>query len=224
MTAPRHDLYANIHKALRHAFGDTLLRLGRADVNDPLDMAAALQQLDRLLSLLQSHVEHENEFVHPALEGRQRGASLEIAVEHDDHLESIAALRAEAAALRALPGAAAAHRLYRRFAGFVAEQLQHMEIEESRHNELLWAHYSDTELDGVHGRILSQVGPQEMTEVLRWMLPALSPAERALVVGGLPPSAQAPVLNSARALLDEHAWAKLCRALGQMPVPGLVEA
>lgn len=222
MTTTRHDLYAHIHKALRHALGDTLLRLGCLDVDDATDLDATLQQFERLLDLLQAHVEHENEFVHPALEGRQRGASLEIAVEHDDHFETLAALRADAAALRALPGAAAAHRLYRRYAAFVAHQLQHMEVEESRHNEVLWAHYSDAELEAVHGRILAHVKPQTMAEVLRWMLPALSPSERALVVQGMPPSAQAPVLGSARALLDAPAWAKLCRALGQAPAPGLM--
>lgn len=223
-TAPRHDLYAHIHKALRHALGDTLLRLGRADVNDPDELGAALLQLDRLLTLLNSHVMHENEFIHPALESRQRGSSEAIAVEHDDHLLALAALRDEAAALRARPSAAHAHQLYRRFAAFVAEQFQHMEVEESRHNERLWAHYSDAELEALHGRLVAHVTPQTMTEVLRWMLPALSPQERALVIAGLPPQAQAPVLGSARALLDDHAWTKLCRALGQAPVPGLMAA
>jgi hypothetical protein len=57
----------------------------------------------------------------------------------------------------------------------VAEQFQHMEVEESRHNERLWAHYSDAELEALHGRLVAHVTPQAMAEVLRWMLPALSP-------------------------------------------------
>ena len=225
MTAPaRLDLYAHIHKALRLFMSDTLLQLSRLDVDDPQDLAAGLAQLDALLDAAHHHVERENQFVHAAIEARSAGVSAPIAAEHEEHLDAIAGLRAEAVALRALPSPGAAQRLYRRFAAFVAHNFEHMGIEESRHNQALWAAYTDAELLDIHHRILASLGPQEMSEVLRWMIPALNPAERAVVVGGLPPQVQAPVLASARALLDETAWAKLCRAVGQPCVPGLVEA
>jgi hypothetical protein len=226
MTSPaaRPDLYAHIHKALRLFMGDTLQQLGRLDIDDPLDLAAALAQLDALLEACQRHLEHENEFVHTAIEARRAGASVAIEAEHDEHLDAIATLRAESAALRALPSAGAAQRLYRRFAAFVADNFEHMGVEESRHNQALWASYSDEELFEIHGRILAAIGPREMSDTLRWMIPALSPAERAQLIGGLPPAVQAPVLASARALLNDTAWAKLCRALGQASVLGLVDA
>jgi hypothetical protein len=63
-----------------------------------------------------------------------------------------------------------------------------------------------------------------MSQWLRWMIPALSPAERAQLITGMPEAVRAPVLATARSLLDDAAWAKLCRALGHAPVPGLVEA
>jgi len=221
---PRLDLYAHIHKALRLFMSDTLQRLGRLDVDDPQDLDAGLAQLDALLDAALHHIDKENGFVHPAIEARRAGTSLLIEAEHREHLESIAALRAEAAALRAGPSAAAAQRLYRGFAAFVAENFEHMGVEESRHNQALWAAYTDAELAGIHHRIMASIGPPEMTEVLRWMIPALSPAERALLLGSLPPPARAPVLASARDLLDDTAWAKLCRALGQAPAAGLVAA
>ena len=226
MTAPtpRFDLYAHIHKALRLFMTDTLQHLGRMDVDDPLDLACALAQLDALLDAAAHHVEKENTFIHPAIEARRAGASAAIEVEHEEHLDSIATLRAESAALRSMPSAAAAQRLYRRFAAFVAHNLEHMGVEESRHNQALWAAYTDGELHELHGRILSSIGPREMAETLRWMIPALTPAERALVIGGLPMAVQAPVLASARPLLNDAAWAKLCRSLGQASAPGLVEA
>ena len=59
---------------------------------------------------------------------------------------------------------------------------------------------------------------------LRALLNEAIRPERAGLVGGLPPQAQAPVLAAARSLLDDGAWTKLCRALGQPSVPGLVEA
>lgn len=226
MTSPtaRLDLYAHIHKALRLFMTDTLQRLSQLDVDDALDLAAGLAQLDALLDAARHHVERENEFVHPAIEARRAGASAAIEAEHEEHLDSIAALRAESAALRALPSAAAAQRLYRRFAAFVAHNFEHMGVEESRHNQALWAAYTDAELLDIHHRILASLGPREMSETLRWMIPALNPAERALVIGGLPPAVQAPVLASMRPLLNDTAWAKLCRALAQASVPGLVVA
>lgn len=223
-TAPRLDLYAHIHKALRLFMSDTLQQLGRLDVDDPLDLATSLAQLDTLLEAARQHVERENEFVHPAIEARRAGASAAIEVEHDEHLDAIAGLRAESAALRAMPTPGAAQRLYRRFAAFVAHNFEHMGVEESRHNQALWAAYTDAELLDIHHRILASIGPREMSETLRWMIPALTPAERALVVGGLPPQVQGPVLAAARSLLNDTAWAKLCRALGQPSAPGLVEA
>ena len=40
----------------------------------------------------------------------------------------------------------------------------------------------------------------------------------------MPQPVQAPVLASARSWLNDTAWAKLCRAVGQPSVPGLVAA
>lgn len=221
--SPRHDLYAHIHKALRHFMTDTLQLLSRVDVEDPVDLATALGQLDALLDAAAHHVAKENNFIHPAIEARRAGASAAIEVEHEEHLDMIATLRAEGAALRALPSPAAAQRLYRRLASFVAHNFEHMATEESRHNQALWATYSDAELQDLHGRILASIAPREMSETLRWMIPALTPAERAAVIGGLPAAVQAPVLAAARPLLNDSAWSKLCRALGRASAPGLVE-
>lgn len=223
-TPARLDLYAHIHKALRHFMCDTLMTISRLDIDDPLDLASGLAQLDALLDAARHHIERENEFMHPAIEARRAGASAAIESEHDDQLDVIAALRAESAALRAMPSAATAQRLYRRLAGFVAHNFEHMGMEESRHNQALWAAYSDEELHALHGRILASLGPREMSETLRWMVPSLTPAERALVLGGLPPQVQPAVMAAMRPLLNDSAWAKLCRALGQASVPGLVEA
>lgn len=222
--AVRVDLYAHIHKALRLFMTDTLQQLGRLDIDDPQDLAAGLGQLDALLDVAQKHLAHENEFVHPAIEACSPGTSAAIEAEHHEHVDHIATLRAESAALRALPSPAAAQRLYRRLAGFVAHNFEHMAVEESRHNQALWAGYGDAELLQIHSRIMASIGPREMSDVLRWMIPALAPAERALVIGGLPAPAREPVLAAARALLNDGAWAKLCRALGQPGAPGLVTA
>ncbi|MEP7295395.1 MAG: hypothetical protein ABI702_04345 [Burkholderiales bacterium] len=222
--APRFDMYATIHKALRSFMGETLVRIGRVDVSDPHDTSAALAQLDSLLTLCLSHIEHENLFVHTAIEARQPGGAARTGDDHAEHRDSIDALRAEAAALRAAAGAAhpaLALRLYHHLALFVAENLQHMHIEESANNAALWAAYSDAELIEIHQRLLASVAPAEFMLVARWMVPALNPMERAQMLGGIqaqtPPEAFLGVLAGVHPHLDVSGWDKLARALRVAP-------
>lgn len=218
-SAPRVDLYAPIHKALRSFMADTLLRAGRMDTADAEELQHTLAQCDALLALCESHVHHENDFMHPAIEARQPAGSGRIAHEHDEHLQSIAELHDEVAALRGADAAAQpalALRLYRHLALFVAGNLQHMHIEETAHNAALWAHYSDAELLQLHERLLASIDPREHLVVARWMLPALTPAERIAVLGGMraeaPPEAYLGLLAHLRPHLDDKAWAQLARA------------
>ena len=205
---------------------DTLARVGRLDHDDPAEVNATLSQVQSLLEACRSHVAKENTFVHTAIEARQPGATERIGSEHDEHLDAIAGLEAEAAALGALPTAGAALRLYRHLARFIGENYLHMHVEESAHNGALWAAYSDAELLEIHHRILASIDPAEMALVLRWMVPALTPVERAAMLGEMqmqmPPEAMCAVLEIVRPHLDDSAWAKLARALNIPPVPGLV--
>lgn len=228
--APRVDLYAGIHKALRHFMTDTLHRVGRMDVADAEDMGRALGQLDALLVECLHHLERENTFMHTAMEARQPRGSSRTADDHVEHLDSIEQLHAEVKVLRAAPEAeraALALRLYRHLALFVAENFQHMHHEETHNNAVLWAHYSDAELLELHHRLIASVAPQEMLEIGRWMVPALSPAERAMVFADIKANAPAPayraMLDAVRPHLDDSAWNKLARALGEPQAPGLVD-
>lgn len=228
--APRVDLYAGIHKALRHFMTDTLHRVGRMDVADAGDMARTMGQLDALLEECLHHLQRENDFMHTAMEARQPRGSSRTADDHIEHQESIESLQAEADALRAAPPAqrpALALRLYRHLALFVAENFQHMHHEETHNNAVMWAHYSDAEIIDLHHRLLASIPPQENLQVGRWMIPALSPAERAMVFMDMKANAPAPaftaMLDFIRPHLDDTAWNKLARALGVPQAPGLVD-
>ena len=219
-----------IHQAQvpgKPADAGVLLRVGRLDTGDAEELATTLAQLRSLLELCRSHVAHENEFVHAAIEARRPGASQRIAAEHVEHLDAIAALEAEVAALAALPREPAAQRLYRDLARFVGENFEHMHVEETAHNAALWSLYSDAELNEIHQRIVAAVDPAEMGLVLRWMVPAMTPAERAAMLGEMqsqmPPEAMRGVLDTVRPHLDDRAWGKLARALNVPIAPGLTE-
>ena len=122
---------------------DTLLALGRMDVEDELELAQTTQRVIELVEFCARHLKHENEFVHPAIEARAPGASGAIAHEHEDHLAHITQLASAAAALRSQPAGlrmAGAAALYRQLALFIAENFQHMNVEETAHNEVLFYH------------------------------------------------------------------------------------
>ncbi|NUZ05516.1 hemerythrin domain-containing protein [Piscinibacter koreensis] len=222
--APRFDMYAWIHKALRAFMSDTLVRIGRLDVSDPADRDAGLAQLNELLDFCCDHIRHENDFIHTAIEARRPAGASRVAGEHVDHLDSIDALRSEAAGLAAAPAASApalALRLYRHLALFVAENFEHMHVEETQHNAMLWEQYSDAELVALHDRLVASIPPAGQLLVARWMLPMLPPVDRALLVGdmkaGMPPEALLGVLTMVRPHLDAAGWRKLALAAGVAP-------
>jgi hypothetical protein len=217
---PRYDIYAGIHKALRNFMADTLVRIGRMDTGDTTHTADALEQLKTLLWLCDIHLEDENRFVHPALERALPGSAEKIAGEHIGHGGHIEALRERIALVEQRAGverAAAAHQLYHALALFVAENLEHMHEEETRHNHVLWASCTDAELLGIEQAIVASIQPEAMEACLRWMLPALNHTDRVGMLTGMrdnaPAEAYAGVLTMTRALLEPRQWDKLAAQL-----------
>lgn len=223
--APRHDIYAFIHKGLRAALGETLAAAGRLDVGDAEDVAQATAQVRALLDLCEHHLENEERELHPALERRRPGSAARTAGDHVHHVAAIAQLRGLADALDAGAGAAraqAAAALYRALALFVADNLEHMNVEETQNNAVLWAEYTDEEIRAIEQRIVASHTPDELAAALRWMVPSMAPVERANLLGGIARSAPREAFEGLLASLKRHLsardWFKLTAALAPMPV------
>jgi len=218
---PRVDLYAGIHKALRALMADTLTAVGRMDADDPLELAQTTQRVLQLLDFMRSHLHHENTFIHPALEARAPGASGAIAHEHDEHEAEIFSLAGATTALLNLKGAARAAAvlaLYRQLAIFIAHNFEHMHVEETAHNAVLWARYTDAELIALHDRLIASIPPQEMMFAIRWIVPFMNPQERAAMLSDMKAHAPAPAFAAALDVVRPHLsgreWEKLMAALG----------
>jgi hypothetical protein len=231
LPAGRLDLYAGIHKALRLFMTRTLTTVGSADPACPGEVSDALQMLTRLLDLCEVHLADEDAFMHPALERAGAGSTARIAAEHEHHVEAIADLRDLAAFVansRQAERGGALQRLYRSLALFVAENLQHMHVEETDHNAVLWAAYTDAELQALEHALVASIPPAVMLEALHWFLPALNASERAGMLGGMqqgmPLEAFRSVLDIAERTLSQADHARLLRALGLPVVPGLMTA
>jgi hypothetical protein len=214
---PRHDIYAHIHKALRMHMGDTLVAVGRMDAADAGDVAAAAEQVRELVEVCRAHLDKEETWLHPAMEARAPGSSGRAAHDHRDHLQAFARLEADLAAVVAGGGAAAARLLYRDLGLFVAENLVHMHAEEIDNNAVLWGAYSDDEIRAIEATIVASLSPAETTTVMRWMVPAMNPAERAAMLGGMKAHAPEPAFRHVLATASPHLtageWRKLADAL-----------
>jgi hypothetical protein len=214
-TSPRYDIYAFIHKGLRAFMAHTLLRVGELDPLDPDEVADVTQGVAALLDICCKHMRHENDVVHAAMEARRPGSAGTMAEEHVQHERDIAALRQ---LLARVPGnAPAAQDLYRALSVFVAHNLVHMHREETQHNQVLWETHSDDEIYALEHRIVASQAPEDARLALRWMLPHMNPAERAVMLQGMraaaPPAVFQDVLGLVRPLLGGRGWHKLSAAL-----------
>jgi hemerythrin-like domain-containing protein len=221
----RFDIYRNIHMGLRACMMEVLLAVGRMDPEDVAELGTVLGQVRFLLRFCQMHLKKEDKFLHPAMEARAPGSTAHIAAEHEEHLAAFATLEAAVVAVeqagdgtRLKPALA----LYKQLSLFVGENFVHMHIEETEHNEVLWRTHSDAEIIAIEQAIIASLTPEDKPTSLRWMLPALSPQVRAMMVGmlaqHLPPDAMAGLLQMLKPHLSGTNWGKLTKALDKMPV------
>ncbi|MEJ7930116.1 hemerythrin domain-containing protein [Ramlibacter sp. AN1015] len=229
--AARFDCYAGIHKALRLCLSRTLVRVGSADPSDEAEVAQAVQAVHALLDLSEDHMAKEDAFMHPLLEQAQPGstaAAMDDHLAHEAAIEQLRALADAAAAAGPQQRARALSMLYAALAGYVAKDLRHMQHEETVHNALLWARYSDAELQAVEGRIVASIPPHKAMALLPWFMPALNAPERLKMLAGMRAMAPAPAfeaaLGIARDVLSQVDFGKLAAQLGVAPMPGLVTA
>lgn len=194
----RYNFYHAIHKALRLGHCRMLPALGSLDYRDRARTDVVLADLRGLMAVGQGHLDGENREIHTALEQRAPGASSHAADGHDDHERSFAEIeelivQIEQAPLpeRELLG----RRLYKRYAAFVAHDLEHMDIEETELLTALHDAFTDEELKAIEGRIVAAIPQQKMAAVMMLMAPALNHAERVELIAKLQKAMPEPAFN-----------------------------
>lgn len=220
LPSSRYNSYALVHKGLRAFMMHTLNKTGTADWQDGDDCANVLATVRSLAETCRSHLQHENDFIHTAMEARRPGSARHGQLDHHEHEQAISGLLADCdriershAGERSRLGAM----LYDRLALFIAENLEHMAMEEVDHNAVLWAHYSDAEIIAIEQALVASIAPEKAMHFLRWMLTAATPAERADKLRGMraqmPPEVFLGVLAMLQPLLSATDWHKLQLAL-----------
>jgi hypothetical protein len=206
-TKTRFDIYLHVHKGLRAFMVDALTTVGRTDPFDADEVAAGITQVRDLLEICREHLFTENQFVHTAMEARRRGSACTTANEHVQHEEAFERLETLLRTIERASGTdlqSKLQSLYQELALFVADNLQHMNVEERENNEVLWSLYTDEELYRIHSEILASLEPETVTLNLRWILPNVSHQERAVILTGLQNAMPIPAFDQVLALIKPH--------------------
>lgn len=196
---PRHDIYGPIHKGLRRAHAELMGRLGWADY--AVDQSALLADLREHLRLGAKHLAHEEAHIHTALEARAPQGAARLDAQHAHHRMRFLEVEHHIRGVEAGGGPAAGRALYLEFGQLVAEDLAHMHEEETITWPRLCALFSDHELIEMEMTIVGSLSPEDTIAFMRMMIPAMNPAERAGLLGGMkagaPPEAFAAVFEHA---------------------------
>jgi iron-sulfur cluster repair protein YtfE (RIC family) len=223
--APRFDLYGPIHKAIRTALGDLVIRMGKTTFANESAARRTVGELDELLTWCDEHIEHEIQFIHPRLAERLPNALAKIDDGHDDHTRLVTELRALIAGVRSASTTdlrmLAGKTLYLHFTTFVAETLAHMVEEERVLQPLMQRFFTDEELLAMNNALVQSLPPEKMFADAARMLVALNGTERAAMLAGarttVPPPVLQALLAEVRPRLDEEEWSELlalCPFLG----------
>jgi hypothetical protein len=219
----RYNLYASIHKGLRRAQGQLMTRLGAIDSKSEADVAALIRDMRLMVVMGRKHLKHEDLYIHTEIEKRSPGATTRLADDHDHHERDFEALETRFAEIEATPVLGRSPKLrglYLFYTGFLADDFEHMIEEETETLSLLHRLFTDSELAEIEGRIIGSVDPDMMMEFIRIMIPAMNPAERLDMLGGMKAAMPVPVFAAVvdmgvKPVLEPADWQALEQALAK---------
>ena len=209
----RMDLFTYIHKGLRRVLFETALKVSETDFSAGGEDVLAGQAILRMLGFIEDHAMHEDSIIFPALNSVAPELLEEIQAEHIG-LEALQReLRRLVAQLRTateLESLAIGKQLNESMCRLVALQVAHMVREEAEVNPVLWAHYSDAEIQLMRERIFDRTSEKRLMEWYALALPAMNALERRALLSGLHATMTLEqferITAAARAELGERRW------------------
>jgi len=193
----RIDFYGNYHKALRRALFEFSARTGLLDYDDDAALAKLLNEFERITRTLREHSIHEDEYMHPLLQKYAPDVRLTMAGQHSKLDPELAVLESQ---LRAIADAkdrsAAGMAFYAAINRYIGSYLQHLADEEDMANPILWERCPHDELAEAVARFRASFALDQVATSFEFMLPALSPPERADLYKTVRDNAPPPVYET----------------------------
>lgn len=214
------DLYRDVHKGIRHGLFSLCERAGRLDPANVVGIDAVGADTRWMFALLDAHAAHEDTFIGPELCALDESLDEIIRREHaalDMGMCTIVDLH-EAVGRSGGGNQVAARRWYLALASFTSAYLAHEATEELRVSPVLATGLGPDALGELEGRIVASIAPDHFARYLRLILPAINPAERAALVGGIqqaaPPEVFAATMSIASDVLAPEVHGLLVASLG----------
>lgn len=215
------DLFGPVHKGLRMAHANLMIRLGAVELDDDRALAGLLGYLREHLRLCEEYQGYEEKVIHAALAPHAPGAVKDLDAAHQSHRLLLEDIEDLAHALETAPPAGrrrAARALYLAFSRFVAANLDHMAEDEDETLPLLHALFDDEQLLDLKARIVSNMTPFLGAAMLRMMVPAVRHGERLTMLRNIRDSATkdgfANLLDDVvRPSLAQREWRRLSEEL-----------
>ena len=215
------DLFGPVHKGLRMAHANLMIRLGAAELDDDRVLSGLLEHLREHLRLCQEYQGYEEKVIHAALSPHAPGAVQDLDEAHQQHRAILEEIEALARALERAPAAGrrrAMRDLYLAYSRFVAANLAHMADDEQETLPLLQAIFDDSQLAALKTRIIANMTPFLGAAMLRMMAPAMAHSERLTMLRNIRASAAparfAELLDEVvRPNLAQREWRRLNQAL-----------
>lgn len=217
----RYNIFFPVHKGLRALLFHSAQLLQTTDFTDAEEASVAIERVETVVSLFESHAHKEDNHVFAAIAAYEPSVVDAFEQEHaEDHAlgESLqnwltAYGYAQAASAKKTIG----EELTKAFIAFTVFNLRHMAKEEQVINPLLWRYYSDEELHGITQQIIQSIPPQEMAFFSRWMVRGVNNAELLYWLNGVKATAPQPafegLLSVAESELHPERWSVVQDAL-----------
>lgn len=213
MTAPRVNIYGFPHKGLKNGLSQLWFEASKADVSDEASIQRLKSLSEQITLLLELHQEAEDEFVLPAIEAKVPGATEHNESEHHRLHQIVVDIQNQTSALEAGDAMMATSRLFTTVGQFMSDYIRHMDEEEQDMNQVIWDNFTDEEILGWQGQIMGKLTPEQKMMWFRFIVPALNPMERQIMLGGVkqnvPPEAYQGILNMLSRYMSEEELAPL---------------
>lgn len=202
MSHPRMNIYGFPHKGLRNALGQWQFQASKLDITSEAQIRSFQKLSDAICLLLTLHQQAEDEIVLPAIEARAPSATHHNSHEHDRLHRMLENIQGAARNLSTGGSPSQITSLAALIDQFISNYLLHMAEEETEMNEVIWSHFTDDELMTWQGAIMAKLTPEQKMLWFKYIIPALNPFERQLMLGNVRANAPAEAYEAIITMLE----------------------
>jgi hemerythrin-like domain-containing protein len=186
---------------------------GTLNLNDQNALTALEGELASFRDNMYLHAKIEEKFIHPLLSERVPGGADRLNEDHRHMHKQFDELVACFGEIKNKPREELSLEFYLAWNRFTSFYFNHIDYEEEYVMPMLWKLCTSDELTDVFRKAMAGQTPKELMENLGMMLPAMSPAERAMLLNQaqatMPPEAFQAALKLAEHVLTPEDFASL---------------